>query len=139
MFKATHIVKGTNEEARLVRNKLIEFNSKHIPDGRYEDVCLCVKDNKGEVIAGLNGSICWNWMEIDFLWVDESFRGQGLGKKLLEEAERQAAAEQCTFIQLNTFSFQAPGFYEKNGFAAIAVIENAPRDHKHYYFIKYLR
>lgn len=130
------ILKGTNDEANYVRNKLIEFNSKHVPNGRYEEINLCIKDDKGEIIAGLNSAICWNWMEIDILWVEDDDRGQGLGKRLLEEAEQIARANQCTFIKLNTFSFQAPEFYNKYGYQEIAIIENAPIGNKHYYFKK---
>lgn len=99
---------------------------------------LCVKDDEEHIIAGLNSVICWNWMEIDILWVDDEHRGSGHGKRLLEEAEEIARSKQCTFIKLNTFSFQALEFYKKYGYKEMAVIENAPLGNKHYYFIKQL-
>ncbi|MWV44314.1 GNAT family N-acetyltransferase [Paenibacillus sp. HJL G12] len=132
------ILIGTNEEANAVRNKLIEFNSRHVPNGYYEEIHLCVKDDEGEMMAGLNSTICWNWMEIDILWVDDNHRGQGLGKRLLEEAEQMARAKHCTFIKLNTFSFQAPEFYKKYGYEEMAMIEDAPMGYRHYYFKKNL-
>lgn len=121
------ILKGTCEEANYVRNKLIEFNSRHVPNGIYEEIILCSRNDNGEIIAGLNSAICWNWMEIDILWVDEFYRGQGFGQRLLEEAEQIARAKECAFIKLNTFSFQAPEFYKKYGYKEMAVIEDAPR------------
>ncbi|OZB96194.1 GNAT family N-acetyltransferase [Paenibacillus sp. XY044] len=130
------IIRGTADEANYVRNKLIEFNSRHAPNGIYEETNLCVKDETGNIIAGLNSAICWNWMEIDILWVDDEYRGCGHGKRLLEEAERIAVSKHCTFIKLNTFSFQAPEFYKKYGYREMAVIENAPLGYQHYYFIK---
>jgi len=71
---------------------------------RYEEINLCLKNDKEEIIAGLNSAICWNWMEIDILWVDAAYREQGYGKKLLEEAEKISRAKNCSFIKLNTFS-----------------------------------
>jgi len=136
MPEISKIRRGTADEANYVRNKLIEFNSKQVPNGVYEEVHLCVKDEKDHIIAGLNSVICWNWMEIDILWVDDEHRGSGHGKRLLEEAEEIARSKQCTFIKLNTFSFQAPEFYKKYGYKEMAVIENAPLGSKHYYFIK---
>ncbi|MET3549457.1 ribosomal protein S18 acetylase RimI-like enzyme [Paenibacillus favisporus] len=136
MPEISKIRRGTADEANYVRNKLIEFNSKQVPNGVYEEVNLCVKDQGDRIIAGLNSVICWNWMEIDILWVDDEHRGSGHGKRLLEEAEEIARSKQCTFIKLNTFSFQAPEFYKKYGYKEMAVIENAPLGSKHYYFIK---
>ncbi|MGG4044913.1 GNAT family N-acetyltransferase [Paenibacillus favisporus] len=138
MPEISKIRRGTADEANYVRNKLIEFNSKQVPNGIYEEVNLCVMDEEEHIIAGLNSVICWNWMEIDILWVDDEHRGSGHGKRLLEEAEEIARSKQCTFIKLNTFSFQAPEFYKKYGYKEMAVIENAPLGSKHYYFIKEL-
>lgn len=136
MSNTPKIIQSTNDETNYVRNKLIEFNSKHAPNGIYEEINLCLKDGKEEIIAGLNSAICWNWMEIDVLWVDDDYRGHGFGKRLLEEAEQIARAKNCTFIKLNTFSFQAPEFYKKYGYKVIATIENAPLGSKHYYYKK---
>ncbi|MNZ51581.1 acetyltransferase [compost metagenome] len=133
------IYKGTDEEVNYVRNKLIEYNALHVPNGIYEEVNLCLKNDNGDIIAGLISAVCWNWMEIDILWVEEKNRQQGLGKRLLHEAEKIAKSKECTLIKLNTFSFQAPEFYEKYGYKEIAVIENAPLGSNHYYFIKDLK
>ena len=132
------INQSTYEDSSLIRNKLIEFNSQQVPNGRYEDVNLNIKNDIGEIIAGLNSAICWNWMEIDILWLKEDYRKHGFGKRLLEEAEKISREKDCSFIKLNTFSFQAPEFYKKYGYKVIAVIENAPYDNKHYYLIKEL-
>jgi len=133
-----NILPSENKEADYVRNKLIEFNSIHAPNGRYEEVNLCIKNAEEEIIAGLNSAVCWNWMEIDILWVHDKYRKQGLGKRLLEEAEEIARKMKCSFIKLNTFSFQAPELYQKYGYEINAIIENAPYGNKHYYLIKNL-
>ena len=132
------IAQSTNEESQYVRNRLIEFNAEQVPNGRYEELNLCVKDDRGEIVAGLNSAICWNWLEIDILWVHPGCRGQGYGRRLLEEAEKIARGKDCSFIQLNTFSFQAPEFYKKFGYAILARIDNAPNHYQHYYLIKEL-
>ena len=133
-----NIIYGTNEDSNYVRNKLIEFNSQNVPNGRYEEINICLKNDNAEIIAGLNSVICWNWMEIDILWVHNDYRKQGYGTKLLEEAEKISREKNCSFIKLNTFSFQAPEFYKKYGYKIIAVIENAPNKFKHYYLKKEL-
>lgn len=127
---------ASNEEAGFVRNKLIEYNAVHVPSGIYEEVNLCLKNDHGDIIAGLNSAVCWNWMEIDILWVEEKHRKNGLGRRLLAEAEKVARSKECAFIKLNTFSFQAPEFYIQHGYKEIALIENAPLGSNHYYFKK---
>ncbi|SDE43988.1 Acetyltransferase (GNAT) family protein [Paenibacillus sp. UNCCL117] len=134
----TRLNRSTSDEANYIRRKLIEFNSKYVSNDTYEEVNLCIKDENEAIIAGLNSAICWNWMEIDILWVDDNYRKQGLGKRLLEEAEQIARSKECTFIKLNTFSFQAPEFYKKHGYAVMGIIENAPQGSKHYYLKKEL-
>lgn len=135
------ISKNSDEESKYVRFKLIEFNANQLPDNikdNYEEINLNVKDPEGNIIAGILSVFCWTWLEVDILWVDENYRGQGYGSRLLIEVEKIAKDKGCTFIKLNTFSFQAPDFYKKHGYKVIAVIDNAPKGHKHYYLIKEL-
>lgn len=132
------INQSTSHETNYIRRKLIEFNSKQVPNGTYEEVNLCIKTEEEVIICGLNSVICWNWMEIDILWVDDAYRKQGFGKRLLEEAEQIARSKGCTFIKLNTFSFQAPEFYKKYGYVVMGIIENAPEGSNHYYLKKEL-
>ncbi|MXO79154.1 GNAT family N-acetyltransferase, partial [Paenibacillus sp. OT2-17] len=61
---------------------------------------------------------------------------KGYGSQLLGEIEQIAKDKGCNFIQLNTFTFQAPKFYEKHGYEVVGVIDDAPRGFKHYYYKK---
>lgn len=135
------VSKNSDEESKYVRFKLIEFNANQLPDDikdNYEEINLNVKDPEGNIIAGILSVFCWTWLEVDILWVNENYRGQGYGSRLLIEVEKIAKDKGCTFIKLNTFSFQAPDFYKKYGYKVIAAIDNAPKGHKHYYLIKEL-
>jgi len=134
-----HITNEASDASKqYVRNKLIEFNLKHFPDhlkGRYQEVGLYLKNTDGHVLGGLVGEICWNWLEVHLLYVDEQLRRSGYGKKLLFEAENMAKAEQCDFIKLDTLNFQALDFYKKQGFEVYGTIHNAG-GHTHYYLKK---
>ncbi|WP_214629233.1 GNAT family N-acetyltransferase [Paenibacillus agaridevorans] len=127
-----------NTDKSYVVNKMIEFNLKHFPDdlkGRYEVVNLYLKDVDGNIYGGLVGEICWNWLEVQYLFIDDAYRKFGYGKKLLSEAEKIAKEKMCDFIKLDTLSFQAFDFYKKQGFAVFGTIHNAGR-HTHYYLKK---
>jgi GNAT superfamily N-acetyltransferase len=95
---------------------MIEFNLRHFPDdlkGKCQVVNLFLKDADGNIFGGLVGEICWNWLEVQYLFVDDIYRKSGYGKKLLLEAEQIAKEKKCDFIKLDTLSFQALDFYKK--------------------------
>ncbi|GAB1156071.1 GNAT family N-acetyltransferase [Paenibacillus illinoisensis] len=127
------------EESAYVRNQLIAFNAAHLSEDlkhRYEELNFNIKSEAGDIVAGVLSTLCWNWLELDILWVDEKQRHQGYGSQLLLEIERIAREKSCDFIMLNTFSFQAPGFYKKHGYQLMTTLENAPTGDRHYYFKK---
>lgn len=128
-----------DEAAKSISEKLYSFNLKHFPEdlkGRYEEITLTLSDATGEIRGGLVGEICWNWMEIKILMVDESLRSGGHGSRLLQEAERIASVRGCDFIKLDTLSFQEKGFYEKLGYDVFGTLDNVGRDHRHFYMKK---
>lgn len=130
---------GGKAESEYIRNKLIAYNAKHVPahlSSRYEEINLTIKDADGTVVGGIVAVLCWNWIEVDILWIEDRLRGMGYGTRLLERIESLAKEWSCTFIKLNTFSFQAPEFYRKNGYEEVAVFEDAPAGSRHYYFRK---
>lgn len=95
--------------------------------GAIEPLALFVRNESGQIMGGLTGDTFWNnWLEIADLWLDESLRGQGLGRELLRRAETEAIVRGCTQAHLKTFSFQARGFYEKYGWRAIGALEDYP-------------
>ncbi|MDK8181768.1 GNAT family N-acetyltransferase [Paenibacillus sp. UMB4589-SE434] len=137
-----HITRESNStDKQYVRNGLIQFNAKHFPDhlkSRYEEVNLFIKNEEGQVCGGVVGEICWNWLEVHYLYVDEELRKQGYGSKLIAEVEQIARDKKCDFIKLDTLSFQALDFYKRHGFEVYGSIENAGT-HTHYYMKKDLQ
>jgi GNAT superfamily N-acetyltransferase len=90
------------------------------------------------VMGGIIGETHWNWLFINLLWIDETLRGQGYGHQLLQAAECEGRLRGATYAYLDTFSFQAPEFYQKHGYQVFGVLEDFPPGHKRYYFTKQL-
>ncbi|MGD7044903.1 GNAT family N-acetyltransferase [Jeotgalibacillus proteolyticus] len=134
------ITREKNQSGQDQVNKwLYEYNLARFPKdlgGRYEEVSLFVKDAQNEVHGGLLGEICWNWLEIHVLILDEEIRQSGYGSKLMKEAEKIARAKNCDFIKVDTLSFQAREFYEKLGYEVFGTLKNVGREHEHYYLKK---
>lgn len=129
----------TFADIRFLEDRLYEYNVAQtgVDDGQW--LAIFVRDNQQTIQAGLEG---WTWCGscyIRTVWVHEDLRGQGLGTKLLQAAEQEAIARGCQQITLESFSFQAPGFYQKLDYEVFAVLDEHPRSHQHYYLRKWLR
>ncbi|MCR9248864.1 MAG: GNAT family N-acetyltransferase [bacterium] len=96
-------------------------------------------DDNGEEIGGILGGIgYWKGLEIKILWVKESHRNKGIGTQILKYAEDEAIKKGATISMLDTFDFQAEGFYLKNGYSVVGEINDFPKGHKRIYFSKKL-
>ncbi|MBW1297594.1 GNAT family N-acetyltransferase [Aquimarina litoralis] len=96
-------------------------------------------NSDGEEIGGILGGIgYWNGLEIKILWVKESHRKKGVGSKLIKHVEHIAKSKGVKTAMLDTFDFQAEGFYLKNGYQPIGEINNFPEGHRRIYFSKEL-
>ncbi|WP_165999991.1 GNAT family N-acetyltransferase [Bacillus sp. Cs-700] len=130
-----------NDNAReFIQNKVIEYNRESLSESvksPLEKVAYVIEE--GEVIGGISGTLFWQHLHIDFLWVEEKMRGFGYGRKLLQQIEILAEEKGCRLILLDSFSFQAPGFYLKEGYEICGKVENHPEGHTQYFLQKRLR
>jgi GNAT superfamily N-acetyltransferase len=104
----------------------------------YSPVNFFLHDDGDEIVGGLLGAIWGGVLHVRILWVAEALRGRGHGRRLLEAAERRAAERGCRHVFLDTFSFQAPGFYEKLGYQIFARADDWPVGHAHCFLRKAL-
>jgi GNAT superfamily N-acetyltransferase len=102
----------------------------------YSPVNLFLRDAGDEVVGGLLAGIWGGVLVVRILWVSEALRGRGFGRRLMEMAERRAVERGCRHVYLDTFSFQAPGFYEKLGFEPYARADDWPVGHAHHFLRK---
>ncbi len=94
---------------------------------------------KGMLIAGIKSVLyCWGCLYVDVLYVDPRHRNKGLGTRLLNKVEQEAKKHDCHLVHLDTFDFQAKGFYLKNGYSVFGTLSNCPKGHKRYYLKKEL-
>jgi GNAT superfamily N-acetyltransferase len=124
------------ERARLISEPLIDYNESQAGDRRVKNYALFARDPSGIVLGGLLGSTHWNHFFISALFVYERFRKAGIGRELMQRAEAEAITSDCDAIFLDTFDFQARGFYEKLGFTVFGVLDNYPPGHQRFYMVK---
>ncbi|MGM9928055.1 MAG: GNAT family N-acetyltransferase [Bacillus sp. (in: firmicutes)] len=116
---------------------LLSYNLERLDDRNPKDVGIYYKDD-GIIVAGLIGQTHGNWLTVKYLWVKENLRGQHIGTNLLEQAEKTAKERGCRYSFLDTFSFQAPQFYKKQGYREVLTLEKYPVSGKRHYFTKTL-
>ena len=91
-----------------------------------------------KLIGGAIGFIQYNWYFLDMLYVDTKYRKKGIATKLITEIEKYSKDKKLTGIRMETWNFQAKGFYEKMGYTVWAQIENCPPGTIDYYLKKNL-
>lgn len=127
------------KDSQFIREKLIEYNMTQVPEGEktaLENTSFVLRNDEEEIVGGVTATMFWYHMHIDFLWVSEKYRGEGYGRELIQRAEELAKEKGCYLILLDTFSFQAPEFYQKLGFSVIGKIDDHPRGFQQFIFEK---
>jgi GNAT superfamily N-acetyltransferase len=92
----------------------------------------------GALVGGLIGETVWGWLSVRLLWVDPAHRGAGHGRALLSAAEAEGIRRGCRHARLNTFSFQAAGFYERCGYRQVLCLDDFPAGHQRLFYVKSL-
>ena len=118
--------------------RLIEYNTQktNVPNGR--ELAIFIRDAKRAIAAGIYGGTWGGWLEIFYLWVREDTRGMGIGSRLLLTAEHEAIARGCHHSLVETYDFQAPGFYGKLGYQVFCVLDGMPDKQTRFYLKKKL-
>jgi GNAT superfamily N-acetyltransferase len=129
------------ESRQAVVDGLVAFNRGQTPDfaGPFANIGLVLKHPEtGEADGGLTGRVSFGWLFVELLFVPERLRGQGIGRQLMERAEAVAREHGCVGIWLDTFTFQAPGFYQKLGYAVFGEIPDYPAGSSRFFLSKRL-
>ena len=121
----------TAEDRAAILAPLIAFNESRVLNPHHGPVCLALRDGDGASVGGLWGVVSYDWLFIELLFVPETLRGQGLGAALVGQAEALARERGCLGMWLDTFAFQARGFYERLGFAVFGTLEDNPSGRTH--------
>ena len=117
----------TPADTDAIRHGLVEFNRQVLGPTEHHPVVFHLRGADGKFLGGLNGDVWLGQLTVEFLWVDESLRGQGYGHELLRRAERFAVERGATVAYLDTFDFQAgPAYYERQGYQVFGVVGDPP-------------
>ena len=123
-----------SQKSQIIGDLIRTYNRSKREVAESEPLNLYIEDEHGEIMAGLVAETFGNWLEIEYLFVKEDLRGQGIGSQLLQQAESEAKKRNCRFAFVNTYQFQAPAFYQKHGYQEVFILKDYPyTGQRHYY------
>jgi len=130
------VAEPTAEDRAAIAAPLVAYNQQRGPRASAEPLVLLLKDDDGQTIGGLWGKTVYDWMVVELLVVPEKMRGKGAGAALMTQAEDIARGRGCLGAWLDTFAFQARGFYEGLGYTVFGELVDHPRESARYFLSK---
>lgn len=103
--------------------------------GGWGPFAVTVRDAADHVVGGLYGRVGYGFLFVQLLALG-SAKGEGRGRKVMEIAEAEARRRGLLGMWLDTWTFQAPGFYKKLGFEEFGRIPEYPPGHDRIFFVK---
>ena len=126
------------EDLEFLQDQIDRYNIRVTGFDDFQRLAVFVRDEQGQITAGISGYSWGGMCEIEYVWIQESQRRQGIGTQLLQAAEEEAARRGCHVIILDSYTFQAPGFYQKMGYTTVGIYDGCPIPYRRHYFEKRL-
>lgn len=106
---------------------LAEYNTQMCGvSGKGTSLGVVLRGSEGRVEGGIFGHLWADWFKVDYAFLPPHRRGQRLGARIVSTLEAAAVARGARGVWLQSFSFQAPGFYQKLGYREIAQLQDRP-------------
>lgn len=138
-INAARIIVDENPDPKLresIFKPLVKYNDSKVEAPDLSSVAILLRDDDDGVIGDLWAQCVYDWLFVELLFVPETLRYSGLGSALMREAEAVAVKRDCIGVWLDTYSFQARGFYEKLGYEVFGKLENFPKGETRYFLRK---
>ncbi len=116
----------SSEYRDAILHRLVQYNHAEGPPTTAAPLAILIRDSSGCIAGGLWAESLFDWLHIELLVVPGAMRGTGVGSRLIAKAEEAAKGRGCVGVWLDTFSFQAPAFYEKLGYGTVGTIDDHP-------------
>lgn len=112
---------------RILGDGLAAFNEQATGYHDRRPLTVLVKDpHTQDVVGGITGRTAFGMAFLDLFHLPDTLRGSGIGSRLLQAFEDEARRRGCLSAVLYTLSFQAPGFYEKQGWTKFGELPCEP-------------
>lgn len=114
-------------ELAVIGGGLTAFNEADVGPADRKPLAVTARDDAGEIAGGISGYTAWGWLYVQWLWVAEAARGEGLAGRMLVAAEDEARARGCHAAYIDTFSPVALKTYQRAGYVPFGALEDFPK------------
>ncbi len=122
----------------IIGRGLDAYNKQQAGEEKFQRLCFVLQSSENEIVGGAIGEMYWDWFHLDLLWIKDELRSHGYGHSLLMQIEDEARKRGAKNVFLDTFSFQAPDFYKRNGYQVFGELKDFPPGHQRYFLSKQL-
>ena len=130
------LIELNEQQLEAVEDKLGAFDEAHITYKMDGSIRIGIEED-GRVVAGLDACMtAFKILYVSTVFVEESCRRKGYGRRLMAEMERRAKELGANTIRLDTFSWQGKEFYEALGYQIVGHYENETDGYAEYFFLK---
>ncbi len=137
-YQIVYVDKPDDSVWEVIGGGIQNYNTQQAGDDHGKRLCFVLYAPNQEIAGGLIGATYWDWFYIDLMFIKEEFRGRGYGHRVLTLAENEARQRGAKNAYLDTFSFQAPGFYKRHGYQIFGELHEFPPGHQRYFLTKRL-
>lgn len=112
---------------KALEDGLAAHNIPFAGEPDWRTLQLVIRDDDGNLAGGLTGESLNRMFKVKLLWVRDDMRGTGIGRQLMEQAERVARSRGDTGMLVSTYTYQGPEFYKKMGFEVFGIVKDYPQ------------
>lgn len=129
----------SDAELGFLYSRVRQFNRAVGGHEAPRPVACFLRDGVGEIVGGVGGELWGQALHVSALWVADSHRGQGHGAALLRTLESHAVQAGYALAYVETLSYQARPFYEKQGYRVFGELDEIAEGCTLYFLRKDLR
>lgn len=130
------LVDLSEEEVDSIEENLDRYDENYITYRIDASISIGIKD-ANKLVAGLDGQMtAFKILYISTVYVDEAYRGLGLARRLMEEAELRARKLGANLIRLDTFNWQGKEFYKELGYEEVGFYESLEDGFSEHFYLK---
>ena len=132
------IIDLNERQVEIIEEKLSDYDESFIAYRLQGNIQIGIEEN-GKLIAGLDACMtAFKILYVSTVFVEEKYRRQGYGTKLMQEMEKRAKELGANMIRLDTFNWQGKEFYEAIGYEMVGSYQNQAEGYAEYFFLKRL-
>ncbi|SFZ82077.1 Acetyltransferase (GNAT) family protein [Devosia enhydra] len=123
---------------KAIADGLTAFNEEDVGPSARRPLVVSITDDDGTILGGMSGYTAWGWLYIQWLWLDQSLRGQKLAGRILQMAEAEAVKRGCQAAFIDTFNPIALKAYQRQGYEIFGELPEFPKGRTRTFLKKFL-